>query len=318
MPITLNPVSRRTFLKTSLAATASLFSNSRLLGTPDALPGLPIDPHRFALLSDIHIHVDPEFLHKSKVAVTNMWKNLQQASREILALPSRPSAVFINGDCAFHQGLPGDYMTLVEGLAPLRAGNLPIHLALGNHDDRANFWEVLPNDDARKSTVEDHHALFVPAPRANFFILDSLKVTDKVPGILGPKQLDWLAAALDAHTEKPAIVFVHHNPDEKGKLDPATKKITISGLEDTKALLDILLPRKHVKAYIFGHTHDWHREERDGLHLINLPPVAWIFKEGRPNGWVDTFLRQDGATLELRALDTKHPLHGEKYDLKWR
>src|SRR5215208_4946168 len=110
MPISLNP-SRRIFLKGSLAATAALLS-------PNWLHALDVatDPNRFALLSDIHIHVDPAFLHKSKVAVTDMWKNLQQVSSEILALSSRPSAIFINGDCAFHQGLPGDYMTLVEGL----------------------------------------------------------------------------------------------------------------------------------------------------------------------------------------------------------
>src|SRR5437867_2994612 len=218
MPITLNSVSRRNFLKGSLAAAAAALCPSWLRALD-----LSTDPHRFALLSDIHIHVDPAFLHKSKVAVTDMWKNLQRVSSEILGLSSRPSAIFINGDCAFHEGLPGDYMTLVEGLAPLRAAKFPIHLALGNHDDRANFWEVLPADEARKNDLDDHHALFVAAERANFFILDSLKITDKVSGILGQKQLDWLAAALDAHSEKPAIVFVHHNPDEKGKLDPATK-----------------------------------------------------------------------------------------------
>ena len=110
------------------------------------------DPHRFALLSDIHIHVDPAFLHKSKIGVTDMWKNLQQASGEILALSSRPCAIFINGDCAFHQGLPGDYMTVVDAFAALRTAKFPIHLALGNHDDRSNFWEVLPADDAQTMT----------------------------------------------------------------------------------------------------------------------------------------------------------------------
>jgi 3',5'-cyclic-AMP phosphodiesterase len=312
MPISLQS-SRRGFLKSSLAATASLLAPSWLRALD-----VTTDPHRFALLSDTHIHVDPAFVHKTKVATTDMWKNLQQVSSEILALSSRPSAIFINGDCAFLAGLPGDYMTLVEGLAPLRAANFPIHLALGNHDHRDNFWEILPKDDARKNDVDDHHALFVPAQRANFFILDSLKITDKVEGNLGQKQLDWLAATLEAHAGKPAIVFVHHNPQDKPKVDPATKKETISGLEDTQALLDILLPRKQVKALVFGHTHDWKREEREGLHLVNLPPVAWIFKEGRPAGWVDLNLREDGGTFELRCLDAKHPLHGEKYDLKWR
>src|SRR5213076_2539370 len=98
MPISLKP-SRRSFLKGSLAASASLLAPSWLRALETST-----DPHRFALLSDIHIDVDRAFLHKSKIGVTDMWKNLQQASSEILALPSRPSAIFINGDCAFHQG----------------------------------------------------------------------------------------------------------------------------------------------------------------------------------------------------------------------
>src|SRR6266480_1455844 len=160
MPISLRPLSRRGFLKGSLAGAAAMLAPAWLRGADVA-----VDPHRFALLSDIHIHVDPEFIHKSKVAETNMWKNLQQVCSEVLALPSRPAAVFINGDCAFHQGLPGDYMTLVDGLAPLRAGQLPIHLALGNHDQRENFWRALPKDSVRDEAVVDHHALFVPAAR---------------------------------------------------------------------------------------------------------------------------------------------------------
>jgi metallophosphoesterase superfamily enzyme len=302
MPISL---SRRDFLKGSLAASAAMLGPSWLRAHD-----IKRDPHRFAVLSDTHIHVDTHFVHKSKVAETIPWKNLQQVCAEVIGAPTLPSAVFINGDCAAAAGLPGDYMTLVEGLAPLRAAHLPIHLALGNHDHRNNFWEILPGDEARKLGVEDHHALFVPAPRANFFILDSLHITEKTPGMVGSKQLAWLASMLDANANKPAIVFVHHNPDEKSE--------KISGIQDTRAFYDVILPRKQVKAYIFGHTHDWKREEREGLHLVNLPPVAWIFKEGRPNGWVDLRLKEDGAIFELRTLDAKHPLNGEKYDLKWR
>src|ERR1041385_175796 len=114
MPVTLNPT-RRGFLQGSLFATAGLLAPNWLLGTPDVRPELlSADPNRFALLSDIHIHVDPAFVHKSKIGVTDMWKNLQQVSSEIIALSSRPSAIIINGDCAFHQGLPGDYMTVVD------------------------------------------------------------------------------------------------------------------------------------------------------------------------------------------------------------
>jgi hypothetical protein len=73
-----------------------------------------------------------------------------------------------------------------------------------------------------------------------------------------------------------------------------------------------------VKALIFGHTHDWTSEQLEGVHLVNLPPTAYVFTAGRPNGWVDAYVRDDGMSLELRSLDEKHPEHGQKVELKWR
>jgi len=69
------------------------------------------------------------------------------------------------------------------------------------------------------------------------------------------------AATLDANSKKPALVLVHHNPGLTGNL----------GLKDTAAFLEIIRPRRQVKAYIYGHTHTW-RVEKDssGIHLINL------------------------------------------------
>ena len=55
-----------------------------------------------------------------------------------------------------------------------------------------------------------------------------------------------------------------------------------------------------------------------GIHLINLPPVAYTFAKDKPNGWVDVQLGEKGATFELRCIDPKHPQHGEQFDLKWR
>jgi len=74
---------------------------------------------------------------------------------------------------------------------------------------------------------------------------------------------------------------------------------------------DLLAPRKQVKALIFGHTHHWDLQQKEGLHLINLPAVSYPFKAGDPAGWVDLHLAEQGATLELRSLDPAHPAHGK-------
>jgi 3',5'-cyclic AMP phosphodiesterase CpdA len=151
--------------------------------------------------------------------------------------------------------------------------------------------------------------MILELPRANLFLLDSLDQTNHTPGVLGEAQIRWLGEALDARKGKPALVFVHHQPDDRP--NP-------SGLTDTKPLLDTLLPRRQVKALFYGHTHVWDVGKRDDLHCINLPAVAYVFIPGQPSGWVDAHLKDNGISLELRCIDPSHPKHGEKVDLTWR
>ena len=81
----------------------------------------------------------------------------------------------------------------------------------------------------------------------------------------------------------------------------------------------MIRPRKQVKAYIFGHTHNYSvKKDYSGIHLINLPPSAYVFKEGEPTGWIHATLQRRGIRLELRCLDPKHPKHAEVHELKWR
>jgi 3',5'-cyclic AMP phosphodiesterase CpdA len=237
-----------------------------------------------------------------------MFANLAQACSEVQELSPRPTAVFIDGDLAVTAGTTEDYATLVQSLEPLRKHGLPIHLALGNHDHRGRFWEALSKGDQAR-TVDDRHVLVVPARLANWFVLDSLDETNKTPGVLGDAQLAWLAAALDQRADKPALVMVHHNPDDRPKP---------GGLVETKALLELLAARRHVKALIFGHTHDWKLAQHEGIHLVNLPPVAYAFAATKPSGWVDCQLYESGAKLILACLNHEHAQHRQVVDLAWR
>jgi predicted phosphodiesterase len=141
-------------------------------------------------------------------------------------------------------------------------------------------------------------------------MLDSLDVTNKTPGVLGEEQRTWLSKALDARTDKPALVMVHH--------DPMLVEGKKTGLLDTAELMEILKPRRHVKAMIYGHTHTWRMTELEGIHLVNLPAVAYPFNKAEVTGWVDCTLHPDGMSLEMHAHDTAHAAHGKVSDLKWR
>jgi hypothetical protein len=44
----------------------------------------------------------------------------------------------------------------------------------------------------------------------------------------------------------------------------------------------------------------------DGAWL-NLPPVAYIFSDSQPNGWVDAVLTAYSMRLKLQTFDPQHP-----------
>lgn len=301
MAFHLSPVSRRRFLGT--AAAASLVT----LRLP-AAETPRVDPDRWAFLADTHIAADPKQPRNGVV----MSDNLQQVLQEILQLDVRPAGAFLNGDCAVTKGEAGDYATLASLLKPLSAGGVPLHMTLGNHDDRANFRAGFEQSLPKQPLLESKHVSVVESRHANFFLLDSLDIVNATPGKLGGEQLGWLAKELDASRDKPAIVFVHHTPE----ITPPKDKHF--GVIDTQAFFDVLLPRKHVKAYVFGHSHNWNTTVHDGLHLVNLPPVAYVFQKGRPNGWVDARLHPDRMTLKLVCLDKAHADHGRTVELRWR
>jgi 3',5'-cyclic AMP phosphodiesterase CpdA len=301
MPIHLPPISRREFLSRAamaaagLAVAPELFAGSRRT-----------NPDFWGLLSDTHLAAN-----RSQVARgINMTDHFVQVTRELLVLPESPAGVFITGDCAFSSGEIGDYAVVADLLEPIRMGGMPVHLALGNHDHRERFWEAFRQEKAAKRPLADRQTALLQTPRVNWFILDSLETTLSTPGLLGREQLDWLAQTLDANSARPALVLIHHNPGLQGGN---------IGLKDTQALLEVIRPRNQVKAYIYGHTHNWTvHQDSSGLHLVNLPPVSYVFQEGKPAGWVRATLQTNGMQLELRCVDHTHKEHGQIVNLKWR
>lgn len=298
MPLSILP-SRRQFLASSVSA-AALLSLPRL--------GLAEDSERktIALLADTHIAADKQAILRE----TKMAENLAKVWAELVA--ARPVAALVHGDVALLDGQHGDYKSVADLLLPGGDIEVPLHFMLGNHDNRESFREVLKS--FRASPLETHHVAVFDAGPANWIMLDSLDKVNVTPGKIGESQLAWLAKSLDEHPDKPTIISVHHNPVFPMGDSPAKH----SGILDTQALFEILAPRKQVKCLFFGHTHDWSVKEKGGIHLVNLPPVAYVFTKGRPNGWVSAELSATGITLTLLALDRGHKQHAEKHELSWR
>jgi len=244
-----------------------------------------------------------------------MFYDLKQNVSENVALQKRPEFLLINDDGARDSGEIAEYNRVLELVTPLRAAGMPVHMGLGNHDSRANFWTALPKDDRRVNSIDDRQILMLEFPQADWIMLDSLQKTSTTPGELGPAQIGWLTRELDARKDRRVIVLVHHQPNEALKPGDA---VMPEGLNDTQALLDVLIPRRQVKALLYGHTHTWRVKNRDGLHCVNLPAVAYPFLPTEPTGWVHAQVSDSAMHLKLYCTDHAHPKHLDQHELTWR
>ncbi len=286
-------VDRRSFLKQTAGAVAA-FSLSRSLNAEG-------ESTRIALLSDTHIAADPNDRFRGFSPHQNLRKAVDQvASRKF-------DMLVVNGDLARQKGEPEDYLKFSSFVDSL-AGQMPMVVTMGNHDDRKNARSALVNRAGDVKPVEQKLVSTIDAGPFQFIMLDSLLATNVVPGQLGKSQRAWLAGYLDAQSAKPAIVFVHHNPDPDSD----------GALVDAERLLAILKPRRMVKALIFGHTHVYALDKQDGLHLVNLPAVGYNFADGQPVGWMEGSFSARGADLQLHAIAGETRDDGKTVSLSWR
>jgi 3',5'-cyclic-AMP phosphodiesterase len=283
-------VDRRGFLKASLAAMAG----SPLLRA-DASDGI-----HWALLSDTHIAADSADTYrgfKPHQNLTNVCERVKAAKFD---------AILVNGDLTRLEGKPQDYERFTSFINPL-ADVAPLVVTLGNHDDRKNARSALTKLSGDSQGVEKKLVTTIDSGPFRFILLDSLFVTNISAGQLGKSQRDWLSALLTQNT-RPTIVFVHHNPD--GESDGA--------LVDADRLLGILDNQRHVKALIYGHMHVYRFEKRNGLHLINLPAVAYNFADGEAVGWVEANFTPTGANFKLHAIAGETKDDGKTTSVSWR
>jgi 3',5'-cyclic AMP phosphodiesterase CpdA len=298
-------LSRRDFLERVAALGVLGGVGPALLGSRGAaaLGNRRIDddgPRTIALLADTHIAAADETVHRGNSMSANLRRVLAEV-REAL-----PASLIVNGDLAQVSGERSEYERFVAHFEPLFTAGPSLHFVLGNHDHRERFLEGVKAASARDAVAEKY-AGELRMHGLRWVFLDSLEVVNAAPGSLGPAQLAWLAKSLDADAMLPTVVFVHHNPE-----------VLASGLKDSREFLEVVIPRRQVKAVFFGHTHTYRRWEVEGLHLVNLPAVAYPFVGTEPLGWVFAGLREDGMDLELRSLDAAHARHGEKTALGWR
>ncbi|HWQ52302.1 MAG TPA: metallophosphoesterase [Bryobacteraceae bacterium] len=285
--LSLPPSSRRAFLQTAFGGVVFAMA--------------PGGSEPWALLSDIHIPEDPATENRG----FHLHDNMKRVLEGVAQSPVR--GMVISGDLARTSGKPGDYRALRQFLEPTLS-RMPVAMALGNHDDRANFLEVFAEHPGASAMVKGKHVLVIEAGPVRLIVLDSQIFVNRVPGLLGKAQRTWLDEYLRTSSNTPTLLFVHHNLEDND-----------GALLDSDRFLAVVRPHRKVKAVFYGHTHRYAMEQQaDGLHLINVPATAYTFDAAEPVGWLEAAFTGQGAELTLRAVGGNREKDGKTVAVRWR
>lgn len=230
--------------------------------------------------------------------------NMKRAVEAVANAPVRGAA--ITGDLARTSGLKGDYQALKGLLEPL-SSRMPVALALGNHDDRANFLEAFPENPGTSGMVNRKHVLVIELAPVRLILLDSLLHVNKTEGLLGKAQRTWLDEYLRTSANLPTLLFLHHPLNDSD-----------GALLDTDRFLSIVRPHRKVKAIFYGHSHQYRYDEDQGVHVVNIPATGYAFAPSEPVGWLRANFTGEGADLTLHAIGGNRELDGKTKSLAWR
>jgi Icc protein len=291
-------MNRRSFIQTGLAAFGTLVTLNS--GCSTGLMKKDETQTKLALLADTHIPEDVENNYRGFYP----YQNLQKTVPDIIS--ASPDGVLIAGDLARLTGESGDYANLKKLLSPV-AEKTPVFLALGNHDNRENFLKVFDETPGEKPAVKGKYVTIVEKTPVRIIMLDSLLYTNKVPGLLGKAQRQWLENYLKESDETPTILCFHHTLSD-GDGD----------LLDVPRLFSMIAPIRKVKAIVYGHSHVYGYSEFEGIHLINLPAVGYNFSDSDAVGWVQARLTSRGGDFILHAVAGNQAQDGSVTRLTWR
>ena len=218
-----------------------------------------------AQISDTHIDLDiPDR--------ANRLRDLERCVAAINRLDPGPDVVIHTGDLV-HNGKPAEYESVKRILQSLRC---PVHVAVGNRDDRAAMRAAFP---VFRNLLLDK--LFVQ------YIIDTFPVqlivldTQSASGNQGDfcqTRADNLHAALAGSAKRPTAIFMHHPPFEVVESDYPHQ---FKPWESVERLDRALNGHRHVAGIFCGHSHRDANGEVGGVPVSSMPSVAVDLRLGR-------------------------------------
>ncbi|MBB6227144.1 3',5'-cyclic AMP phosphodiesterase CpdA [Polymorphobacter multimanifer] len=219
-----------------------------------------------AQVTDIHLGFQPD-----DPAELNR-KRFDDVVKTLLALSPRPDLLLATGDITEH-GTIASYETFKALCDALPFPTLP---ALGNHDDRGNFFKVFPDS----PRVGGFLQYCYDAGPLRVVVLDTLE-EGRHGGSLDAGRAAWLDARL-AEDARPTIVVLHHPPIETGN-GWMTEDLDAGWVERLRAVVE---KHSHIIRLVTGHLHRAIVTGWGGTTLAvcpsSAPQVAIDFRELDP------------------------------------
>ena len=244
-------------------------------------------PITFIHFTDTHIQA--EFAEPlMKMDTFHKWQDSIQLVRE---LGITPAFFVVSGDLCHESDVAGyaRFKTIVDDLTS--SFGVPVLLALGNHDLRIPFRQVLLNQ-----TESDEHKPYYYSQvigDVRVIVLDS-KIPDEVGGMIDADQMRWLIAELQ--TPAPAagnLIVLHHPPMLNNANDAAGHT-----LANTAELMQALAGQPIV-GILSGHIHFHNIHLLNGIQSVTSAGTGYLL---RPR--MDEELRfLDGAGFSLMQIE---------------
>lgn len=253
-------------------------------------------PLRVLQLTDPHLMADAN----GELLGVNTRDSLAAVIDEVLTAHGQPDLILATGDLA-QDGSEEAYRVFGKSLQVFACDSAWL---AGNHDHAETFQKIAGEFQADRRRIVQGGWQCI--------LLDS-SVPGKVYGELAQSELDYLDSALSECSDLPTLVTLHHHP-----VDIGSDWMEGIGLRNREAFWQVVDRYPQVKVVLWGHIHQEHTLQRNGVRLLATPSTCIQFTSGSsqfsveplPPGyrWFELMASGDFNTEVRRAEDFEFEL----------
>lgn len=215
---------------------------------------------RIVQISDLHLFADKQ----QELLGVKTFDSFVAVVDLIRADKTPPEMIIVSGDMA-QDHLKQAYCNMADILNQF---SIPIYFVVGNHDNAMIVDQLFPlkNILSAKNIVFDEW---------NLILLNS-QIPGSVAGNLDTSQMDYMQACLKRYPTHHAMVIFHHQPIPVG-----SAWIDQYVLQNSDEFWDTVKKYPQLKIILFGHVHQVHEGQKQGVHYYSVPATCIQFMRNK-------------------------------------